>query len=499
MPTGKAPWLTCDTMNQEIATCIARDGVKIAYATVGDGPPLVRAANYLTHLEYDWESPVWRHWLEALSAHHTLIRYDERGSGLSDWEADDLSFDAWVNDLEAVVDTLGLERFPLLGVSQGGPVAIAYAHRHPEKVSRLILYGTYTLGRFNRDPSPADLAEAEALMQMMRVGWGMDNPAFRQVFTTLYMPEGTPEQITWFNELQRISATPENAATLERHMYNVDVANLASDLEMPALILHARDDAMIPFEEGQRLATLIPGSRFIPLEGKNHLLLEFEPAWPRFVTEVYRFLGLGDDEIAAFISDREQGSVRDIRSASVLFADMVGFTRLSEAIPGGKMVQILDDIFSRFDQIVDEYGLDKIRVVGDEYMAAAGVSRPNPDHARAMANAALDMAAYIESLPAHDNEQIAFRFGLNLGPVTAGIVGRDQRQYDLWGDTVNTASRMESHGVPGEIQITRAVYEILNDEFICRPRGTIPVKGKGEMETWFLTGRNQPADNEMYN
>jgi class 3 adenylate cyclase/pimeloyl-ACP methyl ester carboxylesterase len=486
-------------MDQDIGTCIAPDGVKIAYATMGNGSPLVRAANYMTHLEYDWESPVWRHWLEALSTHHTLVRYDERGCGLSDWEVGDLSFEAWVSDLEAVVDHLGLERFPLLGVSQGGPVAIAYAHRHPEKVSRLILYGTYTLGRFKRDPSPAELAEAEALMQMMRVGWGMDNPAFRQVFTTLFMPEGRPEQITWFNELQRISATPENAAALERHMYNIDVTHLAPELKMPALVLHTRNDAMIPFEQGQRVASLIPGARFVPLEGKNHILLEFEPAWPSFVTEVYRFLGLGDDDIAAFISGREQGSVRDIPSASVLFADMVGFTGLSEAIPGGKMVEILDDIFSHFDHIVDEYGLDKIRVVGDEYMAAGGVSRPNPEHAKAMASAALDMAAYIEGLPAQGNAQFAFRFGLNLGPVTVGTVGRDYRRYDIWGDTVNTASRMESHGLPGKIQITRAVYETLKDEFICRPRGPIPVKGKGEMETWFLAGRKQPAGDGMNN
>ena len=170
-------------MKQEIGYCTSPDGVRIAYATSGSGPPLVRAATYLTHLEYDWESPVWRHWLEALSAHHTLVRYDERGSGLSDWNAADLSFETWISDLETVVDTLRLERFPLYGVSQGGPVAIAYAHRHPERVSQLILYGTYARGRLKRNPSQSQLAEAEAMLRMIEAGWGMDNPAFRQVFT----------------------------------------------------------------------------------------------------------------------------------------------------------------------------------------------------------------------------------------------------------------------------------------------------------------------------
>jgi class 3 adenylate cyclase/pimeloyl-ACP methyl ester carboxylesterase len=476
-------------MEQEIHYCTALDGARIAYATSGSGPPLVRAATYLTHLEYDWESPVWRHWLEALSAHHTLVRYDERGSGISDWDAADLSFETWISDLETVVDTLGLERFPLYGVSQGGPVAIAYAHRHPERVSQLILYGTYARGRLKRDPSQSQLAEAEAMLRMIEVGWGMDNPAFRQVFTTLFMPEGEPEQIDWFNELQRVSSSPKNTALLEQQMHNVDIANLAAELEVPTLVLHLRDDAMIPFEQGQFLNAMIPGARFVPLEGKNHIILEFEPAWPRFVTEVYRFLGISDHEIAAFIKSREHGVVYDYQSASILFADMAGFTPLAETLDPGKLVEILNDTFSRFDTIIGNYALQKLRVVGDEYMAAGGVARPQPNHAQAMAAAALDMQAYVESLPAQNDHQIRFRFGINVGPVTAGMVGRQDPHYDLWGDTVNTASRMESAGVPGKIQITKATYELLKDNFFCEPRGTIEVKGKGPMETWFLVER----------
>lgn len=180
-------------MEQQIRFCTTPDDVRIAYATLGQGPPIVKAANLLGHLEFDWTSPVWRHWMESLAKHHTLVRYDERGCGLSDWEVDDFTLDAWVQDLEVVVDTLGLERFPLLGLSQGGPIAINYAVRHPEKVSDLILYGSYARGRFKRNPSPEQREEIEMLLKLMKVGWGRDNPAFRQVFTTLLMPEGTTE------------------------------------------------------------------------------------------------------------------------------------------------------------------------------------------------------------------------------------------------------------------------------------------------------------------
>lgn len=277
-------------VRQRIHFCTAPDGVRLAHATAGDGPPLVRVSTYMTHLEYDWDSPVWRHWLGDLSRHHTLIRYDQRGCGLSDRNVADFSIEAWVRDLETVVDSLGLERFALLGPSQGGAVAIAYANRHPHRVSHLILYGAYLQGRFRRAPSPADLREGQALIDLMRAGWGRDNPAFRQVFSTLFMPEGSPEQIGWFNELQRLSTSPENAARIERTVYGIDVRDLAPKVRVPAMVLHARGDAMIPFEEGRRLAAMIPGARFVPLVSNNHLLLADEPAWRDFLTAVEGFL-----------------------------------------------------------------------------------------------------------------------------------------------------------------------------------------------------------------
>lgn len=279
-------------MQQKIRFCTAPDNVRIAYATVGDGPPLVKAANYLTHLEHDWSSPVWRHWLHGLAQHHTLVRYDERGCGLSDWDVSDFSLEAWVQDLETVVDAMGLERFPLLGISQGAAVSVAYAVRHPEKVTHLILYGGYARGRFNRDLTSEERLQAETMINVIRVGWGQENPAFRQLFTTMLIPEGTEEQQGSLNELARISAKPENAATMERAFYDIDVTELAQQVTTPSLVLHSQNDAGIPFEEGRLLATLIPGARFVPLDSKNHILLEGEPAWTRFLAEVRAFLGV---------------------------------------------------------------------------------------------------------------------------------------------------------------------------------------------------------------
>lgn len=278
-------------MDQEIKFLTARDGVRIAYAIVGRGAPLVKAANYLSHLEFDWGSPVWQHWLEGLAKYNTFIRYDERGGGLSDWDVEDISFEAWVNDLELVVDALGLDRFPLLGVSQGGAVAIAYAARHPDKVSHLILHGAYARGSLNRGSANA-VEMAKVLHSLMRIGWGHENPAFRRVFATQLMPEATLEQLKWFDELQRISASPENAVRLETVMNNVNVTDLLPKLAVPTLVFHCRKDAAVPFEEGRFLATKIPGGRFVPLNSSNHLLLQDESAWPVFLDALWSFIGV---------------------------------------------------------------------------------------------------------------------------------------------------------------------------------------------------------------
>jgi pimeloyl-ACP methyl ester carboxylesterase len=279
-------------LQQEVRFCTAPDGVRIAWASTGRGPPLVKAANWLNHLEFDLRSPVWRHWLSGLSATHRLIRYDERGCGLSDWDVPDFSLEHWVQDLEAVVEASGVERFPLLGISQGGPVAITYAVRHPERVTHLILYGIYARGWAHRGLSPEALAREEALITLTRSGWGQDTPAYRQLFSGLFVPDANEEELKWFNELQRISTSPENAVRFQRAFAEIDVSDLLPQVSVPTLLLHVRNDARIPFAEGRRIAGLIPGCRFVALEGRNHVLLGREPAWRAFLDEVRRFLGV---------------------------------------------------------------------------------------------------------------------------------------------------------------------------------------------------------------
>ncbi|MBW3619938.1 MAG: alpha/beta fold hydrolase [Actinobacteria bacterium] len=277
-------------MRQTIRFCTSPDGVRLAFGLHGSGPPLVRVATWMTHLQRDWDSPLWRHWLHGLADGRTLVRYDERGSGLSDRDVTRFSLDAWVEDLEAVVDAAGLERFSLLGLSNGGAVATAYAVRHPERVSHLVLCGSFAQGRLRRDPSSGARAEAEALLSLIRVGWGQANPAFRRAFTTLFVPDATQEQMTWFDELQRISASAETAARMRLAREEVDVAGLLEQVVTPTLVLHAQDDAAVPFDQGRTVASAIPAARFVPLEGRNHILLADEPAWDVFLRELEAFL-----------------------------------------------------------------------------------------------------------------------------------------------------------------------------------------------------------------
>ncbi|MGZ3296442.1 MAG: alpha/beta fold hydrolase [Xanthobacteraceae bacterium] len=276
-------------LRHEIHFCTASDGVRIAYAEVGAGPPLLKAANWLNHLEYDWESPIWSPLLHELAAAHRLIRYDARGNGLSDWEVDDISFEAFVRDLESVVEATGIQRFALLGISQGCAVSIAYAVRHPERVSHLVLYGGFARGKRKRG-SPKDIEQADAVLTLIRQGWGQENPAFRQIFTSLFIPGATAEQVQWFNELQQRTTSPENAARIRRAVDDIDVTDLLARVAVPTLVLHCRSDAGQPFEEGRTLAAGIRGARFVALEGHNHVILEGDPGWRRFLDEVKSFL-----------------------------------------------------------------------------------------------------------------------------------------------------------------------------------------------------------------
>jgi pimeloyl-ACP methyl ester carboxylesterase/DNA-binding winged helix-turn-helix (wHTH) protein len=288
-PGAKPRSASSPSPRQDIHFCKGFDGVRIAYASVGQGLPLLKASNWLSHLEYDWESPVWSHLFRALAAEYRLIRYDQRGNGLSDWDIADMSFEAFVNDIESVVQATGLQRFALFGISQGARTSLAYALRHPERVSHLVLYGGAARGR-RRTGSAREIELSDALVALMRLGWGQDNPAFRQTFTTRFMPDATIEQMRWFNELQRISTSPENAVRIRNTMDNADISDAISQIQVPTLVLHCRNDGATPFEEGRRMAAGIPGARFVALEGNNHLVLEGEPARERLLEEMRNFL-----------------------------------------------------------------------------------------------------------------------------------------------------------------------------------------------------------------
>jgi DNA-binding winged helix-turn-helix (wHTH) protein len=274
---------------QEIRYCTTSDGVRLAYATTGNGPPLVKASNWLTHLDFEWGSPIWRHWYAALSLHHRLVRYDERGIGMSQRDVEYGSFEAWVHDLETVVDAAGLDRFPLLGISRGGSIAVAYAVKHPERVTHLVLHGAFAAG-VKHVGTWQEIEAHSALARLLRLGWGLNNPAFCKTFTSRYIPESTSDHRQWFDELQRASASPENAAQLMERGADIDVRPLLSQVTTPTLVTHCDCDHAVPAERGRFLAAEIPGARYVSLPSANHLMLAEEPAWFLFLQELGLFL-----------------------------------------------------------------------------------------------------------------------------------------------------------------------------------------------------------------
>ncbi len=274
---------------QKIQFCKAEDSVNIAYATVGQGLPLVKAANWLSHLELDWGSPIWSPLFRQLAMDYRLIRYDERGNGLSDWEVDDLSFDAFVADLESVVDASGVERFALLGISQGAAVSIAYAVKHPHRVSKLILFGGYPAG-WRIEASPQTIREREAILTLTATGWGQDNPAYRQIFSSTFMPTATAQELEWFNEFQRSTTSPQNAVRFLSAFGDIDVRHLLPELQVPTLVIHSLRDQRIPVQTGIELASAIPNAQFLGLESDNHLLLGREPSSNEFVSAIRDFI-----------------------------------------------------------------------------------------------------------------------------------------------------------------------------------------------------------------
>jgi pimeloyl-ACP methyl ester carboxylesterase/DNA-binding CsgD family transcriptional regulator len=333
---------------QRIRYVRTTDGIQLAWAEAGAGPVMIKAANWLTHLEYEWESPVWRHWIRFCTDNFRYIRYDERGCGMTDRNVGDLSLDRWVADVEDIVAAADLqEPFSLLGISQGASICAAYAVRHPERVSKLVLYGGYARGPFQRgDPDRASFYKA--MIDMVRLEWGSDNPTFRQIFTSRFIPEGTEEQIGWYNDLCRKTLTPGIAAMLLESRAMLDVTSLLGEVRAPTLVLHASGDAVVPIAEGRILAAGIPGAQFIELDSKNHILLENEPAWERFCDEVLKFMGLkgtphGEDPAFASLSSRER-EVLTLMSEGLANAQIAERLSISEKTVRNHVSNVFDKL-----------------------------------------------------------------------------------------------------------------------------------------------------------
>ena len=340
---------------QHIQFARTPDGVTIAWARVGSGPVLVKAANWLTHLQYDRESPVWRHWMDFLGDHFTFVRYDERGCGMSDRDVEDVSESRWLPDLETVIDAAGIDQpMVLLGVSQGAVTVIRYAVEHPERVSHLILYGGYAHGWEQRGGRQEQ--HYHAVLDMMRVGWGSDNPVFRQAFSGRFIPGGTHEQIDWFNDLCRKTATPDMAVRLLEARGDLDITGLLGRVSVPTLVLHARHDEVVPFSQGRLLAREIPGAEFVEVDSANHVLLADEPAWEDFKQAVLDFVGIAptDDASGFETLTRREREILGLLARGLSNAEIAGELHISDKTVRNHLSSVYDKmgVSSRAQAIV---------------------------------------------------------------------------------------------------------------------------------------------------
>jgi pimeloyl-ACP methyl ester carboxylesterase/DNA-binding SARP family transcriptional activator len=432
----------------DIRFCIANDGARIAYSVMGEGPPIVKTATWMSHLQFDWESPIWRHWIKGLAAQNRLVRYDERGNGLSDREVGDLSFEAMLLDLEGVVDAAQLDRFTLFGISQGCAISIAYAVKHPGRVSHLVLWGGYAQGwRARGDPD--EIARCAAMGTLMRQDWGKDNPAFRQLFTAFFVPEATHKQMDWLNELQRKTVSPENAARLYEVFANIDISALLHQVTTPTLVLHARGDQMVPHRCGRGISEAIPGARFITLESSNHLLLAHEPAFVRLLDEVRRFT----------VTDRQPSApakTSDInverKRVTVLSVEIVSPLHAFASMDPELVLRQIDPLLESTFEIIELNG-GVISASGESGITAIfGILPASHHHAVSACQAALVVKSTLEL---QSEGGIRVRAGLDTGEVIVRYRGRGAtKQIEVTGGAVRGAARLAQSLRRGAVAVT---------------------------------------------
>jgi len=448
-------------MEQHIRFCTSSDGTRIAYATVGQGPPLVRCLGWLTHLEYEWGNPLWRFFIDAMSRRYLFVRFDGRGMGLSDRRVSNYSLEAHVRDLEGVVDALGLERFALYGLSQGGPTAITYAVRHPERVSHLILYGSFARwgGEFNLEGRQ----QYEAMLTLVRQGWGSDMPAFRQFFTCAFMPDADIETIRAFNELQRVSASGDDAVDLMTAAQDIDVRPLLPQVTVPTLVIHLRGDMVVPFESGRELATGIPGARFLPLDGRNHFPLPNEPVTAAMGKAIYEFMGEGAPAPAGAEAPAASGV------CTILFTDVEGSTALTQRLGDARAREVMRNHERITREALRVHGGTEVKAMGDGFMASFS-----------SATRALECAITMQkAFAAHDDEYaetpIRVRIGLNAGEPIA-------EDKDLFGTAVIVAARIAAQAQGGEILASDVVRQLVAGKgFTFTDRGEVALKGFADL------------------
>ncbi len=435
-------------MNQQIRFCNSFDGTRIAYAVTGKGPPLVKAHHWLSHLDYEIQSPLWRPWIEALSRDHTLLRMDQRASGLSDWDVAEISMESWVRDLEAVVDAAGLERFALLGHSQSGSIAIEYAVRHPERVSHLVILGGYARGWMKRGLPPDRMAELEAQLKLVETGWGRDDASYRQMFAMQFAPGATLEQINSLSDLQRAASSPQNTVRIMRTFFMIDVRDSAARLTCPTLLLHARGDRRAPFEEGRILSGLIANARLVPLDTDNHILLAHEPAFQRFFEELNAFVPHDPESVALGARTADAGGEDSVslprKLAAIFSADVKGYSRLmgqNEEATIRALTELRKDAFA----VIREHAGRVVDSPGDNLLGEF------PSAVEAV-RCALKLQRHLEER----NEQIPVdrRMLLRIGVHLGDIVFDGERIY---GDGVNIAARLEGVAEPGGVLVSESV------------------------------------------